>query len=197
MCFIIWNKCNPCQTIQSIHGTCNTKACYIKLAASDNSTIFHSITEHTDFPAESPQIQFLIENSTKLLAHELTMLNANTDIELYYISVTRRCNCSWQGLLHFFSFFSSFDSVMLLFKLNTQWQKHPVIIFVGFRMHPIRSLKQYFCFIYWLVAQTSYWGWSGGLLAKLLLGLLTKICYPEPNFSAWNIPWLAQSPAGK
>lgn len=150
MCFIIWNKCNPCQTIQSIHGTCNTKACYIKLAASDNSTIFHSITEHTDFPAESPQIQFLIENSTKLLAHELTMLNANTDIELYYISVTRRCNCSWQGLLHFFSFFSSFDSVMLLFKPNSQWQKHPVIIFVGFRMHPIRPHKQYFCFIYWL-----------------------------------------------
>lgn len=59
-----------------------TKACYLKPTASDNSTIFHSIIEYTDFPAESPQIQFLIEDSTKLLAHELTMLNANTDIEL-------------------------------------------------------------------------------------------------------------------
>lgn len=102
MWFIIWNVIlEPL----SLHGTCNTGACYIKITASNNSTIFHSVIEHTDFPAESPQIQFLIENSTKLLAHELTMLNANTDIELYYISVNRRCNWSWQGLLHFFSTF--------------------------------------------------------------------------------------------
>lgn len=78
----------------SVFMTHVIKACYIKPTANNNSTTFHSVLEHTDFPAESPQIQFLIENSTKLLAHELTVLNANTDIELYYISATRRCNCS-------------------------------------------------------------------------------------------------------
>lgn len=46
----------------SLHGTCHTGAHYIKLTASNNSTVFHSITERTDFPAESPQIQFFIEN---------------------------------------------------------------------------------------------------------------------------------------
>lgn len=65
----------------------------IKHTASADSTIFHSITEHTDLPADSLEIQFVIENSSKLLAHKLT-LNANTDIELYYLSATRRYNCS-------------------------------------------------------------------------------------------------------
>lgn len=57
-------------------------------------TISHPIIKHTDFPAESPQIQFLIENSPELLAHKLMVLNAKTDIELYHLLVIRRSNCS-------------------------------------------------------------------------------------------------------
>lgn len=51
--------------------------------------ICYPTIKHTDFPTKSPQIQFIIEKSLKLLTHKLAVLNAKTDIELYHVSVIR------------------------------------------------------------------------------------------------------------
>lgn len=147
----------------SVFMTHVIRACYIKPTANNNSTIFHSVIEHTDFPAESHQIQFLIENSTKLLAHELTMLNANTDIELHYISVTRRCNCSWQGLLIFFLLFQFWlgEPIFEIQHPVGEKETNPIVTLQD--LGCILAGHKMFMFNLQIVVQASSPDWSGGL----------------------------------